>query len=195
MHKWKKIRYIARVQMLAIFATLVTLQTSTAQILSTDNPQKDLGLSQPTYTVVSCNDGDTCKLKAADNTQIKVRLVGIDAPESAKKRGKKKNEGQPGAQEAKTYLNTLVVGKTVTLRAYGSDMYGRNLAEIMINNESANLKMVTEGWAEVYRGKAPNTLDISSFELAENEARKAKRGIWSMPGYESPKSWRKRQKN
>lgn len=195
MQKWKKIRNIVCIQILAIVAILASPQNSSAQISQADNPQKESGISQPTYTVVSCNDGDTCKLKSPDNAQIKVRLVGIDAPESAKSRGKKKKEGQPGAQEAKSYLNTLLVGKTVTLRGYGIDMYGRNLAEIVINNESANLKMVTEGWAEVYRGKAPTTLDINSFESAENEARKAKRGIWSMPGYESPKSWRKRQRN
>lgn len=195
MQKWKKIRNIVCIQILAIVAILASPQNSSAQISQADTPQNESGISQPTYTVVSCNDGDTCKLKAPDNAQIKVRLVGIDAPESAMNRGKKKKEGQPGAQEAKSYLNTLLVGKTVTLRGYGTDMYGRNLAEIVINNESANLKMVTEGWAEVYRGKAPTNLDINSFESAENEARKAKRGIWSMPGYESPKSWRKRQRN
>ena len=151
--------------------------------------------TSPVYTVVACNDGDTCRLKSSDNTQVKVRLVGIDAPESGKKRGKKKKEGQPGSDDAKGYLNNLVVGKNVTLRSYGTDMYGRNLAEIIINAESANLKMVKEGWAEVYRGKAPSQFDISMYQSAENEARKNKKGIWGLPNYESPKEWRKKQRN
>jgi len=149
----------------------------------------------PTYTVVACNDGDTCRLKSADNTQIKVRLVGIDAPEMSKKRGKKKGEGQPGGEEAKAYLNNMVVGKTVSLRSYGVDMYGRNLAEIIINNESVNIKMVSDGWAEVYRGKKSGGLDLSPFEAAEHDARKSKRGIWALPDYESPKDWRKKNNN
>ncbi len=146
----------------------------------------------PTYTVVACNDGDTCRLKSADNTQIKVRLAGIDAPEMSKKRGKKKGEGQPGGENAKAFLNNLLLGKTVTLRSYGVDMYGRNLAEIVLNNESANVKMLSEGWAEVYRGKKSGGLNLAPFESAEQEARKAKRGIWALPGYESPKEWRKK---
>ncbi|MEN9530332.1 MAG: hypothetical protein RI932_2205 [Pseudomonadota bacterium] len=170
---------------------------STSPVVSSVTPSLDLKQSNtsPTYTVVACNDGDTCRLKSADNTQIKVRLAGIDAPEMSKKRGKKKGEGQPGGEDAKAFLNNLVVGKTVLLRSYGVDMYGRNLAEIIINNESANLKMVSEGWAEVYRGKKSGGLNIALFETAEQDARKAKKGIWALPGYESPKDWRKKHNN
>lgn len=148
----------------------------------------------PIYTVLRCNDGDTCRLKATDNTQVKVRLIGIDAPEHGKKRGKKKTDGQPGAPEAKEFLNGLVAGKSVLLKSYGVDMYGRNLAEIVYNNESVNLRMVSEGWAEVYRGKAPKTFDITPYLKAEEQAKQSKKGVWALPGYESPKSWRKKNK-
>ncbi|MEY3901601.1 MAG: hypothetical protein RL189_907 [Pseudomonadota bacterium] len=149
----------------------------------------------PTYTVISCNDGDTCRLRASDNTQVKVRLVGIDAPETGKKNRKKQKEGQSGGLEAKEFLNSLVVGKTVTLRSYGADHYGRNLAEIMVNNEPANLRMVAEGWAEVYRGRPPQGFDLSRYKTAQEEAVKNKKGIWSLQNYESPKDFRKRNKD
>lgn len=149
----------------------------------------------PTYMVVACNDGDTCRLKSSDNTQVKVRLVGIDAPEMGKRNKKRKKEGQPGGNEAKDFLNKLVVGKTVTLRSYGSDPYGRNLAEIMINNEPANLRMVSEGWAEVYRGKAPKGFDVTPYQTAQSDAMKNKKGVWGMDNYESPKDFRKRTKD
>lgn len=149
----------------------------------------------PTYTVVSCNDGDTCRLKATDNTQIKVRLVGIDAPETGKKSKRKQKEGQAGGIEAKEFLNQLVVGKTVTLRSYGADPYGRNLAEIIINNEPANLKMVSEGMAEVYRGKPPKGFNLQPYLTAQEEAVRSKKGIWKNDQYESPKDFRKRMKN
>lgn len=148
----------------------------------------------PTYTVLRCNDGDTCRLKTVDNTQVKVRLIGIDAPEHGKKRGKKKTDGQPGAAEAKEFLNGLIAGKSVLLKSYGVDMYGRNLAEIVYDSESVNLKMVSEGWAEVYRGKAPAAFDIKAYLQAEEQAKLNKKGVWALPGYESPKSWRKKNK-
>lgn len=153
------------------------------------------GAQAPTYTVISCNDGDTCRLKAADNTQVKVRLVGIDAPETGKKNRKKQKEGQSGGIEAKEFLNNLVVGKTVTLRSYGADHYGRNLAEIILDNESANLRMVAEGWAEVYRGKPPQGFDLSRYRTAQDEAVKNRKGIWGLQNYESPKDFRKRTKD
>lgn len=176
--------------------SLFALQSNPhAQAQATQEQIKSLAPAMPSYMVVACNDGDTCRLKSADNTQIKVRLIGIDAPEHGKKRGKKKSEGQPGAEEAKAFLNSTIVGKTVTLRTYGSDMYGRNLAEIIIDNEPANLKMVKEGWAEVYKGKAPREFDVSIYQSAESEARKNKKGIWALPNYESPKEWRKKNKH
>lgn len=179
-----------------------TPQTQEAQVNSSSSlpsEQKQSLPSQdtktPTYLVIACNDGDTCRLKAPDNTQIKVRLVGIDAPEMGKKSKKKKKEGQAGGQEAKDFLNKLVVGKTVTLRSYGADAYGRNLAEIIIDNQPANLKMVSEGLAEVYRGKPPRGFDLTPYQSAQEEAMKSKKGIWGMQDYESPKEFRKRTKN
>lgn len=158
-----------------------------------DDAQSSASSTIPTHTVLSCNDGDTCQVRAADNSLVKVRLVGIDSPEMTKRGGKKKGKGQPGGEEAKAFLNKLLVGKPVLLRHYGSDIYGRTLAEIIINNQSANVMMVSEGWAEVYRGKKPSGLNFSAFEAAEQEARQAKRGIWSIPGYISPKEWRKKK--
>lgn len=170
--------------------------TSNSVTQQSNQPVSDnAAATVPTYTVISCNDGDTCRLKSSDNTQVKVRLVGIDAPETGKKNRKKQKEGQAGGIEAKEFLNTLVVGKTVTLRSYGADHYGRNLAEIMVNNEPANLRMVAEGWAEVYRGKPPQGFDLSRYKAAQEEAVKNKKGIWSLQNYESPKDFRKRNKD
>lgn len=179
-------------------AGFIGLLASTGYGTESAMPQNSSTASQPmltpVYTVIKCNDGDTCRLRAADNTQVKVRLIGIDSPENGKKRGKKKVEGQPGASESKEFLNALIAGKGVLLKSYGVDMYGRNLAEIVFNDESVNLKMVSEGWAEVYRGKAPTGFNISPYIQAEDRAKQSKKGIWAMPGYESPKAWRKKNK-
>jgi endonuclease YncB( thermonuclease family) len=146
--------------------------------------------SKETFTVIACNDGDTCRLQA-HNEVIKLRLVGIDAPET-RGMGKKK-VGQPLALDAKAFLNSRVQGKEVTLRQYGKDLYGRLLGEIVIDGKSANLELIQEGYAEVYRGKPPTGFDIEPFISAEEKAQKQKKGIWGIEGYESPKQFRKRR--
>lgn len=177
--------------MSALFLSVGHANSEVVQSSETAPPTPPL---TPVYTVVKCNDGDTCRLRSADNTQVKVRLIGIDSPEHGKKRGKKRTDAQPGALESKEFLNSLIAGKNVLLKSYGLDMYGRNLAEILFNNESVNLRMVKEGWAEVYRGKAPAGFDLAPYTEAESLAKQTKKGIWAMPGYESPKSWRKKNK-
>ena len=55
-----------------------------------------------------------------------------------------------------------------------------------------NLEMVKAGLAEVYRGKPAPGFDNGSYEKAENEARMAGKGMWSLGDkYVSPREWRK----
>ena len=57
-----------------------------------------------TGKVVSVSDGDTLRV-LVDNQQIKIRLGGIDAPES----------DQPFGQASKRYLAEAVAGQTVVV--------------------------------------------------------------------------------
>ncbi len=82
-------------------------------------------------------DGDTVK---SNGTSI--RLLGINTPE----------KGELYYLEAKEFLETLVLNKTVELE-YGKDKedrYGRTLAYTYINRENVNLKLIEEGYANVY---------------------------------------------
>ncbi|MBW2217956.1 MAG: thermonuclease family protein, partial [Deltaproteobacteria bacterium] len=106
------------------------------------------------FKVVRVYDGDTIKAVGYD-IEIKVRLVGIDAPETSK--GKRK-AGQPFGRKAEKYLARLVLNKTVDIKGYGSDRYGRILAEIYIDDKNVNLEMVKTGYAEVYSGRSPRGL-------------------------------------
>jgi endonuclease YncB( thermonuclease family) len=55
--------------------------------------------------------------------------------------------------------------------------------------------MLKEGLAEVYKGKLPETLNIKPYKQAEEEAKKAGLGIWSLGDkYISPRDWEKIQK-
>ncbi|QTA91051.1 thermonuclease family protein [Desulfonema magnum] len=68
------------------------------------------------FHVIKIYDGDS--FKATDNNiEIIVRLVGIDAPETADK-GRRK-PAQPYGEEAEKYLVKMILNKTVRIRGYG----------------------------------------------------------------------------
>lgn len=78
-------------------------------------------LSTPVFAgqlqVIRVYDGDTLKAES-QGYEITVRLVGIDSPETSKK----KNEpGQPFSQRAKIHLQKLVLNKTVDIEGYALD--------------------------------------------------------------------------
>jgi endonuclease YncB( thermonuclease family) len=95
-------------------------------------------------------DGDSVTATTSDGTKLRIRLLGIDAPEIAN--GAK--PGQPFGEEAREYLDHLIGGKVVSVDAYGPDRYKRILAVLWDEQINVNLLMVAMGYAEVYRGAA-----------------------------------------
>jgi endonuclease YncB( thermonuclease family) len=115
--------------------------------------------------------------------------VGIDAPETSKG---KLTPGQAFGRKAEKYLARLVLNKVVDIKGYGSDRYGRILAEIYIDDRNINLEMVKSGYAEIYSGNPPRGLYMKEYKKAEDGARSAGQGIWSQgENYISPALWRK----
>ncbi len=84
----------------------------------------------------------------SNQTKLRLRLLGIDAPEVP--HGDK--PGQPFKEEARSYLDHLIGGKTVRVDVYGSDEYKRVLAVVWDEQINVNLLLVAMGYAEVYRG-------------------------------------------
>jgi endonuclease YncB( thermonuclease family) len=143
------------------------------------------------FKITRVCDGDTVKAQGHE-IKIMVRLVGIDAPETSRK---KRDPGQPYSQKAKKYLTSLVLNKTVDIKGYGLDRYNRILCVIHLNKQNINLEMVKAGLAEVYRGKPARGFDNEPYLEAEKRAREAKTNMWSLGDkYISPKDWRKMQK-
>ena len=140
------------------------------------------------FKVNRVTDGDTIKV-SGNGSKITVRLVGIDAPETSKK----KNEpGQPYSKKSTKHLAGLALNRSVTVKSYGTDRYGRTLGEVFVNGKNVNLEMVKVGLAEVYRGKPAKGLDMNPYWKAEADARKAGIGMWSLgDNYISPKKWRR----
>jgi endonuclease YncB( thermonuclease family) len=133
-------------------------------------------------------DGDTVKARSISK-EITIRLCGIDAPETSKK---KKQPGQPYSRKARDYLTDLVLNKMIKIEEYGTDRYRRILAVIYVDDKNVNLRMVQVGLAEAYKGRPAKGFNPQPYKIAEQEARKYKRGMWSLGDkYISPKEWRK----
>lgn len=158
-------------------------------------PAETEALSTVEAHVYYCHDGDTCRVKVANSLWVSVRLAGIDAPEVASRggRGKKKNDGQTMGQDAKEFLNKAVQGKTVNLRQVDLDPFNRPVVVMESEGKAINLRLIEEGFAEVYRGKTKR-LDKAPYFAAEEKAKKDKKGIWSLATYESPAAFRKDMK-
>jgi len=90
---------------------------------------------------VGVSDGDTVTVLDATNTQHKIRLEAIDAPESH----------QPFGTKSKQALSDKVFGKTVRVEWTEKDKYRRTLGHIFIDDRWINKEMVEEGWAWHYK--------------------------------------------
>ncbi len=136
------------------------------------------------------SDGDTITAFTSEGTKLKIRLLGIDAPEVP--HGKK--PGQPYGEDARDYLDHLIGGKTVRVDAYGPDRSDRILAVVWDDLVNVNLLLVVMGYAEVYRG-APCQVYCSALEDAEAQAKRERVGMWAQgTAYESPRAFRQRLK-
>lgn len=134
----------------------------------------------PRVRVVGVVDGDTVKVLTADNTQLRVRLYGIDAPESR----------QPYGQAAKQHLSGLIFGRDVGLTITGVDLYGRSIGIIILDGTDINLEMIRAGMAWCYRRYCDNPKYIE----AEKTAKATKIGLWREPDPVPPWQWRKKKR-
>jgi endonuclease YncB( thermonuclease family) len=89
----------------------------------------------------------------------------------------------------------LVLNKSVDVKSFSTDRYGRTLGVVFVDGKNVNLEMIKAGLAEVYRGKPAPGLDLEPYWNAEVEAKKANVGMWSLGNkYVSPKDWRRMQR-
>jgi len=125
--------------------------------------------------VTGVHDGDTITVLTPANKQYKIRLGEIDTPESK----------QPWGTNAKKGLSDLVFGKEVRVVVQNADRYGRTVGRVYVGSVDVNLEMAKSGNAWVYRQYAK---DQALFK-AEDEAKAAKRGLWSLPEADRMPPW------
>ena len=129
-----------------------------------------------TGRVVSVADGDTITV-LRDRTQVKVRLLEIDAPEKAQAFGTKSKES----------LSEMCFGKTAEVVDKGKDRYGRTLARVTCDGVDANAEQVRRGMAWVY----DRYVTDKTLYAVQEEAKAERRGLWQDDKSVSPWEWRK----
>lgn len=143
-------------------------------------------------------DGDTVSVvvRNGGGTRIKVRLYGIDAPETdkiGKKSGKVFKPGQPYGEEAMNALESKVRNAILTVKVYDIDKYKRMVGVLSFGNRNINLEMIQGGWAWAYR-QYLDTPYASEYIAAEEQARSQKKGLWAQSNPQPPWEFRKLQK-
>ncbi len=134
--------------------------------------------NETAVTVVRVTDGDTVRISPEVEGESKVRLIGVDTPETGADRGP-----EPYGEEARDFTRRSLEGQDVTLEfdVERKDDYGRLLAYAYLTDGTMfNETLLREGYAQVATFP-PNTRYMNRFEEAQEEAREARRGIWGLP--------------
>ena len=129
------------------------------------------------YNVVRVVDGDTI-IVDIDGAETRVRIIGIDTPESVHPDDTLNSER---GKVASDYTSALLTGKQVYLE-YGeekTDKYGRTLAYVFLSDKTMiEAELLKNGMAEVMTIE-PNSKYASYFECIEDEAKRNRSGFWS----------------
>ena len=120
--------------------------------------------------VINVADGDTITVLDDTNTQHKIRLAGIDAPEKR----------QAFGNVSKQSLADMVAGQSVAVEWVKADRYGRKVGKVVLAGQDANLVQVRRGLAWHYKQyqREQSATDQQSYAAAEIVARTAQVGLW-----------------
>ena len=144
------------------------------QSLSSYVTCSDVQSAKKTYKgkVVNVTDGDSINIPI-DETQFRIRLAEIDAPE----------RGQPYWKKSREALANYVAGKEVEVFVVSIDRYQRVVGQVYVGDVWVNGELVRGGYAYVYP-KYATTERLYEFE---REAKKSQAGIWALPESERVK--------
>jgi len=148
---------------------LETTQTSSKTGTTTTNASSKL------YDVVRVVDGDTFIIEY-NGKQERVRLIGVDTPESVHPNEEKNTEF---GDEVSKYSKKMLTGKQVSLEfdVDERDQYGRLLAYVYLDGQMYNKLLLEKGYAQVST-YPPNVKYVNDFTAIQKKARENKVGMW-----------------
>jgi endonuclease YncB( thermonuclease family) len=148
------------------------LGTSAAERTAWPDPPRDAVRAK----VQRVSDGDTF-VATVQGRRERVRVIGVDTPESVDPNRPDEPYGQEASDFAKHYLD----GETVRLAgdAEPRDRYGRMLAYVWLEDGTFwNALLVAEGYAQQLT-IPPNVTYAGLFRQLAREARQHDRGLWA----------------
>lgn len=135
---------------------------------------------------MAITDGDTIRVLDSTNTEYRIRLQGIDAPESH----------QAFYSESKQYLSARIFDKEVTIQADKVDSYCRIVGTVLLDGRDIDLEQVKAGmaWHYKYYENEQTPDQRTQYSRAENEARAARRGLWRDSNPVNPYEFRREKR-
>lgn len=124
-------------------------------------------------------DGDTFDMRL-DGKQVRVRMYGIDAPERK----------QAYYRKSKETLSDLIYGRKIRIEKRDTDRYKRIVADVYLDEEWINLKMIQRGMAWHFTRYSSN----ATLARAEHDARASRKGLWSQQAV-APWNYRSASRN
>ncbi len=177
---------------IAIAFVLLQLWQTNGKVLPQTTPESTEAPINRYYTgsttnttealVVRAVDGDTLDVKVqATGEEVKIRLLGINTPESVDPR----RPVQCFGKEASHHMKDLVEGKTVLLvedlKADDRDKYGRWLRNVVRKDDllDVNATLLVQGYATSYLSFPLDGKRKAELRALEEDAKTNLRGLWS----------------
>ena len=137
--------------------------------------------------VIKVSDGDTITVLDSNNQKHKIRLKGIDAPESQQMYGDISTQS----------LSELVYDKKVLVTWDKKDKYYRILGKVIVDGNDANYEQLKKGLAWYYKQyeKDLSDEDKKRYLEAEEWARNYTVGLWADSNSIPPWEFRRKGKN
>jgi endonuclease YncB( thermonuclease family) len=126
-------------------------------------------------------DGDTIEIDGR-----RIHLHGIDAPDGRQSCKNAAGKSYPCGKRAASALADKIKSRTIRCNPKSTDSSGNKVAVCWLDNVNLNIWIVSQGWAIADRDGAANYMPW------EDEARKAKRGLWAGT-FTEPSEWQRSQ--
>ena len=170
-------------RLLHVLLSLLLIFSSTIGAVASAEPNEE----PVSVRIVSIVDGDTLVIQGSRLESVRLRLIGIDAPEKA----------QPHGKQARERLLELALGQEGQLIRAGQDRYGRVLGVISVGGVDLAADLLSQGLAWYYRPCSGRRFVAAceNYRKAEERARHQQIGIWADRYREAPWEWRYRQRH
>ena len=128
-------------------------------------------------------DGDTLEIIPTEGASERIRLLGIDAPES--------NQAH-GTYSTQTLQQCVNQGQ-VTIEWFEQDRYQRLLGKVRVNGMDCNLNQIQQGAAWHYKQyqQSQSEFDRLNYANAEVNARRQAIGLWASSTVVAPWDYRR----